>query len=73
MSLVHGTTSNSVLIDTTGVAAGDYILNLESIDTNGSVYSTLKEDKVTIRVAFVSSDPIQDPFSNLEVMPLVAN
>ena len=42
--------STDVIIDTTGVATGDYTLTLESFNTLSTAKSALKTDTMTISV-----------------------
>ena len=45
-----------VLMDSAGVAIGDYELQLESYDASGSIQSTLKTDIIQISVKAVHED-----------------
>ena len=44
------TGQTNVLIDSAGVAVGDYELQLESYDASGSIRSTLKTDTIQISI-----------------------
>ena len=50
VSLNHAASATTVLIDSSGLDTGEYILYLESFDDAGGVYSTLKSDTITIQV-----------------------
>ena len=57
VQLTNGATATDVIIDTTGLTVGTHVLKLESFDTNGEVFSSLKIDTVTIVVVAPPADP----------------
>ena len=50
VTFANGATSTDVNINTNGVSPGNYTLELQSYDTNGGVFSTLKTDTIFITV-----------------------
>ena len=55
VTFVNGATSTDIIIDGADLSAGtSYTLELESFDTNGKVYSTLKKDVITVVAVDVS-------------------
>ena len=60
MSLVNGAISTDVILNTAGVAPGEYSLVLESYDMNGNgtVPATLKTDTISIIV----EEPLNPPY-----------
>ena len=51
IALTEDSDSTQVTIDTDGQAVGSYELVMESFDISGGVYSALKTDIVTIKIA----------------------
>ena len=72
MTLINGVSSTEVLIDTTGIAIGEYTLFLESFDlTNHPSELVLKSDKITIMVIEAVCSLTQADFDSAS--SLVAN
>ena len=61
-----------VMIEAQGVDPGDYQLTLQSFDNNGKVFSTLKEDTITIRViaCAISSSTASEIQAELDKRPI---
>ena len=57
VTFVNGATSTDIIIDGANLSAGtSYTLELESFDTNGKVYSTLKKDVFTVVAVDLAED-----------------
>ena len=61
-----------MIIDTLGVALGEYTLVLESFDQDSNgVESTLKTDTITIVIAEPTPEPIQEPATESIELPSI--
>ena len=63
VTFAYKATSTDVNINTSGVSPGVYTLELESYDTAGGVFSTLKTDTIIITVTGIFSTAVEKCFS----------
>ena len=69
VTLTNDVAATDVAIDATGLAVGTYTLKLESFDTNGTVFSTLKNDIITISVLEPEAEPEAEAEAEAEAEP----